>query len=92
MARKPGQTVRQPWMPAPYEAGDTAALQALANGTANDGQQRRALHWIIYSACKTYDLPYIPGPNGDRETAFAAGMMHVGQQIVKQLKIAIPNK
>lgn len=77
-----------PWKPPAYEDADAAALQALARGTANSDQQKRALDWIVTKACATYDFPYRPGAE-DRDTNLALGRMFVGQQIVKLLKIKI---
>lgn len=77
-----------PYLPPPYDAADAFALKALQAGTANEAQQQRALRWIIETAAATYDLPYRPNQDGgDRDTAFAAGKMFVGQQIVKLLNI-----
>lgn len=80
----------QPWHPAPYEDADTMALKALAAGNANEGQQRRALDWIVHSLCGTYDQPYRPGEGGDRDTVFACAKQFVGQQIVKQINRRMP--
>jgi len=74
-----------PWYPVPYDVPVSAAIKALASGTANEGQQKRALDWIINVACGTYDQPY--RPDSDRDTAFACGRQFVEQQIVKQIKI-----
>lgn len=81
-------------MPAPYDpdGADTMAIKALATGTANDGQQKRALAWIINAVCGTYDLSFRPGESGDRETAFAEGKRHVGLQIVKHINGSVPSK
>lgn len=73
--------------PAPYDDTDIRAVQALAAGVANDGQQKQALDWIIKRAANTYDLAYRPGEEGRRETDFALGRAFVGQQIVKMLKL-----
>lgn len=75
-----------PWHPASYEDADTAAIKALASGTASGPQQQRALDWIINRACATYDLSFRPGADGERETAFAEGKRWVGLQVVKQIK------
>ncbi|MDB5600746.1 MAG: hypothetical protein JWN71_2790 [Xanthobacteraceae bacterium] len=83
MAKRPPP---QPWHPAPYEDADTAAIQALIAGNANASQQQRALVWIINVLCGTYDQPYRPG--SDRDTVFACAKQFVGQQIVKQTKVA----
>jgi hypothetical protein len=82
----------QPWMPAPYEEPDTYAIKSLATGTANEGQQKRALKWIIETLCGTYDQPYRPGDDGDRDTVFACAKMFVGQQIVKQINVNLNAK
>jgi hypothetical protein len=79
----------QPWMPAPYEEADTYAIKALAAGKASEGQQKRALEWIINTLCGTYDLSFRPGPEGDRDTAFAEGRRSVGLQLVKQVNLIL---
>lgn len=91
MSKKP---VHQPWFPAPYDpdGADTMAIKAVASGTANAGQQKRALDWIINAVCATYDLSFRPGESGDRETAFAEGKRHVGLQIVKHINGPMPSK
>lgn len=82
MAREP---TRQPWFPADYdEIADVAAMQALASGTANEGQQKRALKWIIEQAAQTYDQSFVPGQAD--VTAFIEGRRSVGNQIIKLLK------
>ena len=80
-------TASSPWMPAPYDEATTGAIKALAAGNANEGQQRRALDWIINVVCGTYDLSWRPGYEGDRATSFAEGRRFVGLQLVKQLKL-----
>lgn len=80
----------QPWHPAPYEEADTNAIKALAAGNANEGQQKRAIDWIINKLCGTYDLSY--RPDSDRDTAFAEGKRFVGTQLVKQMKLTTPDK
>jgi hypothetical protein len=88
--KKPADAViPSPWLPAGYTSVDVAAIQALNTGTASPEQQARALKWIIESACRTYDLPYRPGTEGQRDTDFACGMQHVGYTIVKMLRINI---
>jgi hypothetical protein len=52
-----------PWHPAPYDEAVTGAIKALQAGTANAGQQQRALKWIIEALCGTYDLSYRPDPS-----------------------------
>lgn len=75
----------EPWKPAPYGDADIAAFKALAAGVANEGQQQRALAWLIHQAARTYDLSY--RPESDRDTAFAEGARWVGLQIVKLINM-----
>ena len=77
----------QPWEPPLYDDADIYAIRALVAGTANEGQQRRALAWIVNAACGTYDQPFRPGTDGVTATAFACGRQFVGQQIVKLSKL-----
>lgn len=82
--------VRAAWLPAEWEPADATAMQALAAGTANAIQQKRALGWIVNNAAAMYDITYRPGGHdGDRDTAFAEGRRFVGSQIVKMLKISV---
>lgn len=70
------------------DASDAAAIQALAAGTANADQQRRALNWIINFAAATYDMSFRPDSlGGDRATAFAEGRRFVGNSIILLTKI-----
>lgn len=70
--------------PAAFDTGDVAAMQALRTGTANDGQQARALDWILNAACGLSQWPY---RESQRETDIALGRHFVGQQIVGLLKV-----
>jgi hypothetical protein len=72
------------WAPADWESADVFAIQALQNGSADQFQQKRALDWIIKKAAATYEFHYSPS---ERDTAFALGRAHVGQQIVKLLAL-----
>ena len=76
-----------PYLPAEWQPADASALQALAYGTADADQQKRALNWIINQACATYDLEY---RTDQRDHAFASGRRAVGLQIIKLLKVAVP--
>lgn len=81
--------------PAPYAsaiapAHITGALKALSNGNANDGQQKNALKWIIEDLCGTYDMSFRPA--SVRDSDFAEGKRHVGNQIVRQLKLKTPER
>lgn len=58
-----------------------AAFRACSLGEATPEQQRLAVEFLVYDVCARYDQPYRPGPDGDRDTAFACGRQWVGQQI-----------
>lgn len=75
---------RAPWRPAEWEVAEAGAIQALLRGDANPDQQRLALKFIIEKLAGTYDAHYFPG---QRDTDFALGKAHVGQQIVKLTKL-----
>lgn len=72
--------------PPEYDLPDASALQALAKGEADKGQQQRALNWLVNQACGTYDLEY---RTDQRDHAFASGRRFVGLQIVKLLKLNV---
>lgn len=74
-------------MPAPWENADVSALKALARGVANEGQQKRAINYILGTLSGTYEHTYVPGPGGERDTAFANGRRYVGLQIVKLVNL-----
>lgn len=76
----------QPWKPAKYAEDVVYALQALATGTANKGQQVTALQWIINDLAGTYDETYFA--DSERNTAYAQGKRHVGLQMVKLIKLS----
>lgn len=78
-----------PWKPAPFDPADAAAFQALQRGNATADQQKRALDWLVKKACRTYDLSYRPGADGERDTNFAEGQRSIGLQVVKLLNIKI---
>lgn len=71
--------------PAPYTDLDIQSIQAIAAGVASAGQQKRALDWIINSACGAYELSYRSGD--PHETSFAEGRRFSGLQIVKMLRL-----
>lgn len=72
---------QQTWMPAPWQVGDVAALQALARGVANEGQQKRALDYIVNVLGMTYEHTYVAA--SERDSCHAQGRRYVGLQIVK---------
>lgn len=68
-----------------WENADVVAMQALSAGTADEHQQKRALEWIVYKACATYD--FCLTPEHDRLSAIFDGRRFAGLQIVKLLKL-----
>ena len=88
MKKKPliAAEVPQGPIPATFTSVDAGALQAVSSGTANEGQQKRALKWILESAC---GLPLWAFRADQRETDIALGRHFVGQQIVGLLKVNI---
>lgn len=92
MTRPLAPPPREPWHPAQPSKAQALAVRALQAGTASDAQQKLALAWIIADAARTYDQPFRPGgADGARATDFSAGMMFVGQQIVRVLNALDPN-
>lgn len=84
---------KEPFLPAPYDKSDVAALRALREGRAEPYQQQLALEWIIQAVCRTYDQPFRPGgEDGRRATDFALGKQSVGQQIVKLINMPADRK
>lgn len=66
---------------------EVVAIQALAEGKADAGQQALAVRFIIEGLAATYDMPYRPGSS--RDTDLACGKMWVGQQIVAAMKLKV---
>lgn len=80
-----------PYAPAQYEKADVNAIKAVAEGVADADQQKRAMSFIINNVCRTYDLSYCPGTDGDRNTAMAEGRRFVGLQLVKFINLKFQN-
>ncbi len=72
-----------------YVDADAAAIQALAAGNANEGQQQRALKWIIEIAGGAYNMSFYPGEEGRRDTDFAEGRRFVANSIIKLTKLPL---
>ena len=73
-------------LPGVLKKADISAIKAVSNGVANEDQQKRCIA-AIYKLSRVGDLPYRPdGKGGDRDTAFACGMLFVGQQLNKIVK------
>lgn len=76
------------WYPSQYDKPDIFAIKAVADGTASEDQQKRAIAWLINKAAMTYDVSFrSDADGGDRETAFAEGRRFVGLEIVKMINM-----
>lgn len=70
--------------PAEYDKDIVMAIRALLCGTANEGQQKLGMDWIITKAANLYDMSYRPDKDGGaRATEFHEGRRFVGSQIIK---------
>lgn len=74
-------------MPSTWSSADAFAIKALAKGTANESQQKRAVDFIINRLCGTFDLSF--RPDAPRVTDFAEGKRHVGLQLVKLINLPV---
>jgi len=76
----------KPNAPASYDASAVYALRALAEGKANEGQQKAALDWIIMRAAGFYKMSFrLEDEGGDAGTAFHEGRRFVGFLISEML-------
>lgn len=79
---------RRPYKPSPCDKSDLFAMKALAAGVATEGQQKRALEWILKVACGIGDNTYYH--DSERDTTFAEGKRFVGLEIVSLLNMPNP--
>jgi hypothetical protein len=80
--RRPKSRPDRPWQSPRIEDADIFALQAVAKGIANDGQQRRAFDYVVRVLCETDRMTFWPGSDdGRRATDFAEGKRWVGIQL-----------
>lgn len=66
------------------ELPDAVAIKALAEGKADEWQQKRALHWIMTVAAMQNGNAFYP--ESPMETAYAMGRKYVAEQIVGLIK------
>jgi hypothetical protein len=66
---------------APYDRSVLYAVRALFDGTANEGQQTRAMEWIILNLCHVGQLSF--NTDSDRLSAFRDGERHIGLQLAR---------
>jgi hypothetical protein len=71
-----------PWQFPKIESADIFAVQAVAKGIANEGQQQRAFDYIVRVLCETDRMTFwAGGEDGRRATDFAEGKRWVGVQL-----------
>lgn len=63
---------------------DIAALKALAAGNANEGQQKRALRFILHLS-GVREMPIVT--DSERQDAFREGRRSVGWQIARLVEL-----
>jgi len=61
------------------------ALKALSAGNANEGQQKAALEWIMFTACQLRETSY-PGDEKPMAMAFNEGRRFAGLLIAGALQ------
>jgi hypothetical protein len=62
-----------------FELADALAIKAVAEGRADEHQQRRAVKWLLRGLCEVGRLAY--SPDSERDTAFALGRQSVGFEV-----------
>ncbi len=75
----------RPWKPSQCDRADVFAMKALAEGKASEGQQKRALQWILRTACGVGDNTFYP--DSPRDSDFAQGKRFVGLEIVAMIEM-----
>jgi hypothetical protein len=85
--KQPRLRQRECWHPPEYAKEDVRAIHALAEGTATEADQRRALNWIINVAASTYDEPF--RPDSQDAVNYMLGRRSVGLAIVKLTKLSM---
>jgi hypothetical protein len=72
----------RPWQMPRLEDADIFAVQAVAQGIANDAQQKRAYDYVVRALCETDRMTFWPGAeDGRRATDFAEGKRWIGLQL-----------
>jgi hypothetical protein len=80
MARRP----ISPYLEAPMEPADAAALAAVNQGVASGDQQRRAMRWILHNACRIGGHVFVPGD--PHATALLVGRREAGVIIANAMR------
>lgn len=66
--------------PVPYDKEVLYSFRALFEGKANEGQQKRAMQWLLFNACH---IGQVSMNANDRVTAFLEGQRSIGVQIAR---------
>lgn len=72
-----------------YDEVIVGAMRALLAGNANEGQQKTAVKYIIEDLCQYYDISFMPGEDGRRNTDFAEGKRYVAAHMITLSKVII---
>jgi len=97
------KSTREPWKPTRVVGNDRKlivpgeitefechSIKACMDGVADSRQQKVAMNAIIVNVCRADDMSYRSDDmGGDRDTAFAEGMRHVGLQLRKFLILTL---
>jgi len=87
---------KNPWHPPEYDEETVYAIRAVAEGIANDGQQKlfwRYLMYVTKASEEFADLSYRPDSEGGRrDTDFAEGKRFVGLMLRKLLRAEVNPK
>lgn len=76
------------WSPPAYDDNDIYAIKALHAGVATEGQQQRALTYILQALCAVSDWSFRPDDlGGTRATDIMLGRQFVGLQIWKLINM-----
>jgi len=72
---------------AAFDPADASAVQAVFDGRADYTQQKRAMKWILESACRIHEMSFV---EDERVTSFNEGQRFVGKQIAELLLTNVP--
>lgn len=74
-----------PFLPAEYTSAEYTSIHAVANGTADAEQQKRAMKAILEKACDVHGLGW--HPDSAHAASFVAGRRFAGLQIAKGINV-----
>ncbi len=66
---------------APYDRSVLMAVRALFDGKANEGQQQRAMQWIVLNLCHVGQLSF--DTDNGRLSDLREGERHIGLQLAR---------